>query len=676
MKKTVFIILIFLLIIPYSIYSQQSTVVTFAENKKGWFVPTQDGYLPDRNITTLGLDRPENIAFGKNDILYIADTGNRRIVLFDTNSGVIANEIYYEGFRSPRGVFITEDETLYVADSGARAVFIFNSHHECIKTIRAPVSMAFGDTQFSPYRIGVDPKGSMYIIGEGVYSGIIHLSGEGEFLGFFASNMTTLTLVQFLQNIFFTDRQRQGLLDRLPLTFSNVFVDSRGIVYSSSMGIDVARAGQALKKHDMAGRNILETWTTMSLTDVTVDRYGNIFTTSTQGWIQVNASDGEEIFFFGAGHLSSEDIAGWYSNLISIAVSSQGHIWTLDSEKAFLQSYTPTEYTQAIYRAQQLFNEGHYMQAQTEWYNVLRFNQMSVLAHNGLGKAYLYQEEYEKAQYEFFVAGNREYYSQAFWETRNTWLMKNTSYVLIALVVFFAFLFISKRIFRVQWQKNFITRGISTIMNTRYINTTLFAFSVARHPLDNFHYLKYRQKGSVPGAVWNFVLFFIAFLVFQTSKGFILQLVEIEDMDFNVIIGGFLGIYLLFVICNYLVTSINDGEGDLTDIFKLVSYSTFPLSVTLLSITAISHVITENEILLINLMMFAGAVWSIALLWLGLQEIHNYSFTNTLKSLIFTAVFMLIALIVLFNMMILLNQFVQFIEAIIREAYANITKMY
>ena len=675
MKKITAFIFIIMLFIPFMSYPQ-STTVNFAANKKGWFVPTQDGYLPDRNITGLGLNKPENITFGKNNILYIADTGNRRIVLFDINSGNVVREILYEGFRAPRGVFVTPDETLYVADSLAGAVFILNAQDECIKTIYAPHSIAFGDTPFAPVRIGVDPRGSMYIIGEGVYSGIIHLSSEGEFLGFFASNQTTLTFVQFLQNIFFTERQKQGLLDRLPLNFSNVFVDTRGVVYSVSMGRDVARAGEALKKHDMAGRNMLTTQTTMSLTDVSVDMYGNIFTTSTQGWIQVNAGDGEEIFFFGAGHLSAEDIAGWYSNLVSIAVSSEGHIWALDSEKAFLQSYTPTEYTQSIYLAQQLFNEGRYVEAGKEWNNVLRFNQMSVLAHNGLGKSWLYQEEYEKARYEFLVAGNREYYSQAFWETRNIWLLNNMSYILITFVFLFGGLFILKRADRKQTVKTAAGNVINRIMNAKYVNTTLFAFSVARHPLDSFYYMKLKEKGSLPGAAVNFIFFFAAYMIYQTSKGFLVQFAEIEDMDFNVIIGGFIGLYLLFVICNYLVTSINDGDGGITDIFKLASYAMFPLSVTLLAVTLISHILTDNEVFLLNFILAGGFAWSGTLLWLGLQEVHNYSFTDTFKSLVFTAVFMLIAIIVLFNMSILFGQFLQFFEAIIREAYANITKMY
>jgi hypothetical protein len=301
---------------------------------------------------------------------------------------------------------------------------------------------------------------------------------------------------------------------------------------------------------------------------------------------------------------------------------------------------------------------------------------MSVLAHNGLGKSYLYQEDYEKAQYEFFVAGNRNYYSQAFWETRNIWLLRNIPYILIFFVILFAGLFVLKLMDKKQFVKKSIARGINTIMTTKYIDTVLFSFSVARHPVDNFYYLKIKQKGSFIGAFVNFIFFFFAYMVYQTSKGFIVQFTEIEDMDFNVIIGGFIGICLLFVFCNYLVTSINDGEGEIDDIFKLVSYSILPLSITLLSVTLISHVTTENETFLLNFMLIGGFCWSGVVLWLGLQEVHNYNFTNTFISLLFTAAFMLIALVLIFNMTILFGQFIQFFEAIIREAYANITKMY
>ena len=43
---------------------------------------------------------------------------------------------------------------------------------------------------------------------------------------------------------------------------------------------------------------------------------------------------------------------------------------------------------------------------------------MSVLAHNGVGKAYYNAEEYSDAMEHFEIAGIRNDYSNAFWEVR------------------------------------------------------------------------------------------------------------------------------------------------------------------------------------------------------------------------------------------------------------------
>ncbi len=155
-----------------------------------------------------------------------------------------------------------------------------------------------------------------------------------------------------------------------------------------------------------------------------------------------------------------------------------------------------------------------------------------------------------------------------------------------------------------------------------------------------------------------------------------MQTTAIEDMDFNVIVGGFFGVTALFVISNYLVTSINDGEGGFTAIFKLFSYASFPLSVTLLSVTALSYALTLNEVFLMNFAGVFGGAWSLILLYLGLQEVHGYSVLNTLKSIIFSFAFMIIAIIIMFNLLILFNQFTQFIEAFVREALANAFNFY
>jgi len=680
-KKTIvyfILVLIFSTSLPIVVVAASpNTTLTFSFNRRGWNVRTQDAFLPDRNVTTLGMDAPQSMVFGNNDLLYIADTGNHRILVFDTRINELANEIIFDEFVSPRGVFVTRDDWLYVADAGAGAVFILDAlTGEHIRTHGAPTAMAFADTPFAPNRIAVDIRGNMFIIGEGVFDGIIQLSNGGEFLGFFASNRATRTFVQMLQDFFFTDRQREGLADRLPSTFSNLTIDGRGVVYTASIQTAGHFTGESLQRHDMAGRNTFESIPFSNHIDVAVDSNGFIYTATVDGWITVFSNAGEIIFYFGAGHLTNTDIAGWFRNITSIAVSSDGHLWVLDNESNFLQSFTPMSYAQSVFEAITLFNAGRYQESEEVWGDVLQRNQMSVLSHVGLGRAHLYQQDFEQAMESFYLGGNRFYYSAAFWEVRNQWLMNNLTSILLGIAALFFGLFILKLVDRRRVVKTAASSVIYKIMTAPVLQPALFAFTVARHPIDSYYYMKRKEKGSLGGAVFHFLLFFTSYMVFQTSRGFLVQHVDVIDMDFAIIIGGFIGSFVLFIISNYLVTSINDGEGGIVDIFKLVSYGLFPLTITLFGVTLISHVITLNEVFLYSFMLYAGGAYSLIVIWLGLQETHDYEFGQNFKSLLITVGFMLIAIIVLFNLMIMFNEIVEFIESIGREAYINVTGMY
>ena len=675
-KGLVWLVLAALMVLqPLNVFAR--TIETFALDRRGWEIRTQDAYLPNVNVTDLGLSSPQSMVFGRDDVLYIADTGNARIVMFDTRTNMKAGELRFEGFVSPRGVFVTPAGRLYVGDAGAQSVFVFDENHNHIRTHGRPDAMAFGDTPFAPNRISVDVRGNMYIVGEGVFNGIIQLSSEGEFLGFFAVNRTSITLLEQIQEFVFTDRQLEALAPRLPNTFANVTVDGRGVVYSVSMGSLDALQGNPIQRHDMAGRNtLLYSWGIADAIDIAVDADGNIFVARTAGWILVMTNSGEYIFGFGAGHMDDQDIVGQFRSLQAIAVSSERHVWALDSDRNFLQSFAPTEYAQMIFYALNLFNSGLYEEAGIVWTQVLRHNQMSALAHMGMGRALLYRQYYEEARQSFYLAGHRMYYSTAFWEVRNNWMLSHLAPILIAVAAYFFIMFIVRLIDRKMVLMRKRAELKQKIMTAPYLRHILFAFSVARHPINSYYDLKNKTKGHLGGAVFHFFLFFIAYMVFQISRGFLMQIIDIAEMDFMVVIGGFFGVFFLFVFSNYLVTSIKDGEGSILDIFKLVSYGLFPLTITLFVVTALSHIVTFNEVFLLNLVMAFGGAYTVAVLWVGFQEVHNYNFKSTFSSLFITSVFMLIALVVVFNITIMFDEILQFFESIGREVYANVTEMY
>ncbi len=657
------------LVSTVEVNSSSATTYTYAIDKKGNFVVTQDAYLPDRTILDLGLDSPEDIFIDQDDNVFIADTRNRRIVVYDPSTNTVLYEITHDEFSSPRGIFITEDNELYVADSIAEAVFRFTIDGTLIAKYTKPTSPSFEASSFNPKKIAVDNQNNMFIIAEGVFDGIIQLSDSGEFLGYFATNKVILSPRQMLENAIFSEEQMEQTGDRNPISFSNVFVDENGLKYSTSLGEGI----ENLKKHNTDGTSNIESGFRfdLELVDVYTDNYGIIYTASHTGFISIFTSDGAFIFTFGA-NTDDEDVAGLYSELSSIAVDSTGRIWTLDSEKAFLQSYTATDYSQTIYSALTLYKNGKYADAVAEWEEVLKLNQLSVLAHNEIGRNLYSQGEYEESMGHFILSGNRELYSQSFWEVRNVSLQQKLPVFILGLMLFTVLYYTVKYTNRKYQYLASPAGKIKKVGEIKIINDVLYMFNLIKHPLDSFYYIKKKEKGSYKGATIIFGMFFVAYLINTTSKSFIYQLVEAADMDLNAIVLGFFAIAALFIVSNYLVTSINDGEGSLGEIYKGVMYSLLPLMVAYLVTTFLSYYFTYNELFMLQLVLMIGMGWTTLLIFLAVQELHNYTISNTIKSLLLTFLFMIIFAILFAFVQIMGDQLIQFVIGLVKEAVRNV----
>src|SRR5690554_2286238 len=110
-----------LLININQVYASSATSYTLTLNAKGEFVRTQDAYLPLRTTMSLNLNKPEDMMFDQAGYLWIADTGNRRIIKYDSVTDNMVYELAYPDFLAPKGLFISS-RGLYVADSAAKAV--------------------------------------------------------------------------------------------------------------------------------------------------------------------------------------------------------------------------------------------------------------------------------------------------------------------------------------------------------------------------------------------------------------------------------------------------------------------------------------------------------------------------------------------------------------------------
>ncbi len=653
-----------------SAQASQATSYTYTLDENGEFVRTQDAYLTDKTITNLGLSAPQDLFVDKDDILYIADTGNKRILKYDIHTGKVAGELTYSEFASPKGIFVTEEGDIYVADAGAKAVFRFSKDFTLKEKFEKPNSPLFSDTNFDPAKIAVDKSGNMYIIGEGVYSGVIQLAHTGEFLGYFTVNKTKLTFSQALQQLIFTREQLENVIDVVPTTFSNVFLDSSGIVYTTTMG----DWKNAVKKHNTSGGNMFKETVysiSESIADIYVDHKNIIYSCDKGGYIDVHSRHGELIFSFGS-NFGTADISGLYSSLPAIAVDSEGTVWTIDGEKGYVSSFRPTDYAETVYNALGLYEQGLYEESMEKWNEVLRLNQMSVLAHNGVGKAYFHSGHYEEAMEHFEVAGNRTFYSEAFWEVRNVAIQKVLPYAFVLVVVWLIaakVISVLDKKKRIAGWKQSISEKISTVP---VLKDFQYACKVCRSPMNRYYDIRRHRKGSVLGATVIYAVFFLVYMLYQTSKGFIYQYVAVEDMDIGGIVAGFFILLGLFIICNWLVTSITDGDGTLAQVYMIPAYGCMPLMVVMAVITVLSYGMTYNESFLLTILLLIGGVWSVILIFLGFMTVHDYSTKENTVSILLTVVFMIIAAVMVLIVIIMSEDLYEFIYTIGQEVLRNV----
>lgn len=655
--------------------AQQATSYTYTLEKKSGsyeFPRTQDAYLPDKTITTLGLENPSDIFIDGDDMMYIADTGNKRIVKYDIANDETVGEI--KGFSTPMGVFVTPDGTIYVADNGEGTVVKLSRDFEVLAKIGRPVEPSFSDTNFSPMKVAVDNAGNIYIVSEGVYNGIIQLAGTGEFLGYFAVNKTVLSFSQMLRKLLFTRDQLANLTDIEPMTFSNVFVDRDGIVYSSSMGV----GDNCLKKHNTSGGNMFLNGIVgySDLTDVTVDGSGNIYTATQTGYIEIYSKNGEFIFSFGSS-LINTDIAGLFTSLPAIAVDSAGHIWAVDGDKGYLQSFRTTDYAELIYGALGLYEQGRYAESLESWNEVLRLNQMSTLAHDGVGKALFHAQRYEESLEHFKVAENREYYSEAFWEVRNDALQRILPYVFFGILFLIILFAVIGRVDKKKVISRKKTELADRLLDVPVLGAFLYMFRVARHPSDRYYDIRIGSgaghgMASPAGATVIYIAAFAGYMLYTTKKGFIYQYVAVEDMDIGGIVAGFFTLITLFVICNYLVTSINDGDGTLRTVYMLPAYSLAPMILCWLAVTGLSYGMTYNESFILTIIRIVCILWTAVNLFCGVMNIHDYSFKETVKSFVMTLFFMIVAIIIILIVVIMVEQLWSFIASVGRELVLNV----
>ena len=275
-------------LLPVSAGNATAYTYTISQDEE-WMV-TQDAYLVSRVLMREHAMTSPRDLFVKENRLYLADTGASRVLIYQLDTGD-CREIGGETLSSPVGLFVDQNNELYVADNGLGAVVKFSSEGEVLHRYDRPHSAAFGtETTYSPSKVAVNSSGTLYVVSDGSYDGMIQLDQNGEFLGYFGYNNNPITAWEYLQDLLFTDEMKAQLFSRVPYSFGNVDIDTKGILYSVTQSAE----GNAIKKHDVAGLNLLapNMEDEQDFVDVCIGTDGQIYAVTATGLIFEYDMDG------------------------------------------------------------------------------------------------------------------------------------------------------------------------------------------------------------------------------------------------------------------------------------------------------------------------------------------------------------------------------------------------
>ncbi len=434
--------------------------------------------------TDLGLDKPMKSPqglFAKDNILYVVDTGNNRIIEMERGEdGAFAVLRYIEEFKGdvevltfngPTDIAVSEEGYMYIADKGNGRILKLDNDLNYLMQFDIPVDPSLDEnTNFQPNKLAIDTAGRVYCIATGINKGLIKYENDGTFASFVGATEVSYNFLDYLKKKFATQAQREKMISFVPTEYENIYMDHEGFVYAciGSVKEEDLKAGtvNAVRRLNMLGSDILVrngefpvygdiymgTGGGISgpsrFTDVTCfDNDVYVCLDRNRGRLFGYDDQGELVFAFGGNGNRN----GYFRQ--PSALEHMGYdLFVLDSLDCSITTFVVTEFGELVYDAMDQFDRGEYDASEASWIKAKNLNGNYDMAYIGIGRALLRQERYKEAMEYFEVKYDRENYSKAFQQYRKVWVEENIALIVVVVVLLFAVPLIIGKIRRIKWE--------------------------------------------------------------------------------------------------------------------------------------------------------------------------------------------------------------------------------
>lgn len=701
--------------------------------------------------TAIDFNKPTDIFADDAGNVYIADSGNNRIVIMSGEDyklkGTIEkfdNQGYTDSFNECRGVFV-DDDYVYVCDTNNERIVMFDRDGDfksCVRVIGKPTGSLFGaTTQYNPVAVAVDQYERIFVISYTTFEGVIVMTNDGVFTGYIGAQKGSYGALELILRRFQSAETREASKKNTSTEFNNISIDSDGFIYVTTNTIDSDKQQQAVeskeadyspvKKLNSAGAEIMkrngffapagevdvQTRTTdpdmiknigaSSIVDVAIGEEGT-WTIADQKRSKLFTYDQNGVLLFAFGDKGIQQ-----GNIQSIsAITYQGDkLIVLDKEAKSFTVFKRTDYGDLLLNALRCENQRQYEESVDAWLSVLQYNNNFDSAYIGVGRAYYRQgdatfvsadgqvyykqssvavydgktitkytkdgtpngevleinEEYNKTGYDLAMeylsaAYDTENWSNAYKEVRKEWIADFLPLILIVAVALVVLL--SKFLkFAGKYNAKVALLGVGRKTLRQEL---MYVFHLVFHPFDGFWDLKHEKRGSIRASLIILGVVIVSFYYQSIGTGYVMN----PEGKYSTIIAQILSVglpFILWVISNWCLTTLFEGEGSFKDIFIATSYALAPLPLFLIVSTIMSNFVTLEESALASMLVVVAFVWAGMLIFFGTMVTHDYSFGKNLLMCVATIVGMAVIMFVGFLFSSLIGKMVSFVSSIIME---------
>lgn len=646
----------------------------------------------------LTLKNPSDLISDDQGRLYIADTGNNRVLILSADYRLVKVLTGYPqgdetvSFKEPQGIFVSGDGRLYVADTGNGNLVEFTAEFVFSRIIPAPSAELLPEGfAYEPTALAVDPYDRFYVISAGTNMGVITFDQYGVFEGFIGAAKVQASPLDKFWKALMTEEQLSQLKESVPSGYNDIAIDRKGFVYVTSSSVEAYTLQQMVssrqksspyspvKKLNPAGDDVLgRTGFFPPVGDLTFDTYAGKDAKAPSALTEVAVRDNDvyslvdskynKIFTYDEyGNLlyafgGTGRVAGQFQYLQAIAYQNDDTLAALDRVQGTLTVFRKTGYGKLIDTAINLQRERKFSETVPVWQEIEKYNNNYDLAYMGIGKALHGEGKYKEAMSYFEAIGNKDGYSKAFKKYREGILQRFAILIPIVVVVL---IWLILKFFRFSKKYNAAHRaaGKRTLREEM-----MYGFHVILHPFDGFWDLKFEKRGSVRGATVWLLLAALAMVVKDFLSGYLMtdtaamKTASIGDTLINLLLP-----FVLWCVANWCLTTLMDGKGSLKDIYVATAYALIPLVLLVIPFSVISNFLIAEELAFVQYAVNAALLWSGVLIFFGSMTTHDYTLGKNIVVCILTIVGIAIILFLGFLFINVVSRLLTFIGNIITE---------